>query len=36
MVEKRVPEVVDIFKEIKKQPEKLFDMIQVDIRKFIF
>ena len=28
-----VPEVVEIFKEIQQQPEKLFEMIRVDIRE---
>jgi putative transposase len=34
-VEISVPEVVDIFKEIEKQPEKLFDMIRCDIRETV-
>jgi len=28
-----VPEVVEIFKEIQEQPERLFEMIRVDIRE---
>jgi len=32
-VEISVPEVVEIFKEIQEQPEKLFDMIRVEIRE---
>ena len=32
-VEMSVPEVVEIFKEIQEQPEKLFDMIRVEIRE---
>jgi len=32
-VEVSVPEVVSLFKEIQEQPEKLFEMIRVDIRK---
>lgn len=31
-VEISVPEVVNIFKEIQEQPEKLFEMIRVDVR----
>ena len=34
-VEISVPEVVNIFKEIEKQPEKLFDMIRCDIRETV-
>ena len=34
-VEISVPEVVSIFKEIQKQPEKLYEMIRSDIRKTI-
>jgi putative transposase len=34
-VEISVPEVVDIFKEIQEQPEKLFDMIRCDIRETV-
>ena len=30
-----VPEVVSIFKEIKEQPEKLYEMIRTDIRETI-
>ncbi len=30
-----VPEAVEIFKEIKEQPEKLFDMIRVDIQETV-
>jgi putative transposase len=30
-----VPEVVDIFKEIKDQPEQLYEMIRTDIRQII-
>jgi putative transposase len=30
-----VPEVVSIFKEIKQQPEKLYEMIRTDIRETI-
>ncbi len=32
-VEISVPEVVEIFKEIQEQPERLFEMIRVDIRE---
>ena len=32
-VEIIVPEVVSIFKEIQQQPEKLYEMIRVDIKK---
>ena len=32
-VEISVPEVVSLFKEIQQQPEKLYEMIRVDIRK---
>jgi putative transposase len=32
-VEVSVPEVVSLFKEIQEQPEKLFDMIRVEIRE---
>jgi len=28
-----VPEVVEIFKEIQEQPERLFKMVRVDIRE---
>ena len=28
-----VPEVVNIFKEIKEQPEQLYEMIRADIRE---
>ncbi len=31
-VEISVPEVVEIFKEIQTQPEKLFDLIRLDVR----
>ena len=31
-VEISVPEVVEIFKEIQEQPEKIFEMIRVEIR----
>jgi putative transposase len=31
-VEMSVPEVVSLFKEIQQQPEKLFEMIRMDIR----
>ena len=31
----RVPEVIDIFKEIQEQPEKLFDMIRCDIKETV-
>ena len=34
-VEIRVAEVVSIFKEIQKQPEKVFEMIRVEIRKSV-
>jgi len=30
-----VPEVVEIFKEIQEQPEKLFEMIRFDIRETV-
>ena len=30
-----VPEAVEIFNEIKKQPEKLFEMIRFDIREAV-
>ena len=32
-VEVTVPEVVEIFKEIQAVPEKLFEMMRLDIRK---
>ena len=32
-VEISVPEVVSIFKEIQEQPERLFEMIRVDVRQ---
>jgi len=34
-VEISIPEVVDIFKEINKQPEQLYEMIRVDIRETV-
>ena len=34
-VEVSVPEVVNIFKEIQKGPEKLFEMIRVDMREAV-
>jgi putative transposase len=34
-VELSVPEVVEMFKEIQTQPEKLFEMIRVDIRETV-
>jgi putative transposase len=34
-VEMSVPEVVSIFKEIQEQPEKIFDMIRVEIRESV-
>jgi putative transposase len=34
-VEISVPEVVEIFKEIQEQPEKLFEMIRFDIRETV-
>jgi len=34
-IEISVPEVVNIFKEIQQQPEKLFEMIRVDIRQSV-
>ena len=34
-VEISVAEVVSIFKEIQKQPEKVFEMIRVEIRKSV-
>jgi len=34
-LEVRVPEVIDIFKEIQEQPEHLYDMIRTDIRETI-
>ena len=34
-VEVNVPEVVSLFKEIQKQPEKLFEMIRMDIRETV-
>lgn len=34
-VEISVPEVVNIFKEIQKQPERLFEMIRLDIRETV-
>ena len=30
-----VPEVVEIFKEIEKKPERLFEMIRVDVRESV-
>ncbi len=32
-LEVSVPEVVELFKEIQQQPEKLFDMIRCDIKE---
>ncbi len=32
-VEISVPEVVNIFKEIQEQPERIFEMIRVEIRE---
>ena len=34
-VEISVPELVETFKEIQKQPEKLFEMIRLDIRETV-
>ena len=34
-VEISVPEVVSIFKEIQQQPEKVFDMIRLDVREMV-
>ena len=34
-VEISIPEVVEIFKEIQEQPEKLFEMIRFDIRETV-
>jgi len=34
-VEVNVPEVVSLFKEIQKQPEKLFEMVRMDIRETV-
>jgi putative transposase len=34
-VEISVPEVVSVFKEIQEKPEKLFEMIRVDIRQSV-
>ena len=34
-VEISVPEVVEIFKEIEKKPERLFEMIRVDVRESV-
>ena len=31
-VEMSVPEVASLFKEIQQQPEKLFEMIRMDVR----
>lgn len=32
-VEVSVPEVVSIFKEIREQPERIFDMIRVELKE---
>jgi putative transposase len=34
-IEISVPEVVCVFKEIQTQPEKLFEMIRLDVRKVV-
>ena len=34
-VEISVPEVVDLFKEIQSRPEKVLEMIRVDIRESV-
>lgn len=34
-VEINVPEVVSLFKEIERQPEKIFEMIRMDIREAV-
>ncbi len=34
-IEVTVPEVVTIFKEIQTQPEKLFEMIRLDVRELV-
>jgi len=34
-IEVSVPEVVSIFKDIQNQPEKIFEMIRVDIRESV-
>ncbi len=34
-IEVSVPEVVTIFKEIQTQPEKLFEMIRLDVRELV-
>jgi len=30
-----VPELVEVFKEIQKQPEQIFEMIRLDIREIV-
>jgi len=34
-VEINLPEVVSLFKEIQKKPEKIFEMIRMDIREAV-
>jgi putative transposase len=34
-IEISVPDVVEIFKEIQQQPEKLFEMIRIDVRETV-
>jgi len=34
-VEISVPEVVSLFKEIQNQPEKVFEMIRLDVRDIV-
>ena len=34
-IEISVPEVVSVFKEIQAQPEKVFEMIRLDVREMV-
>ena len=34
-LEVSVPELVEVFKEIQKQPEQIFEMIRLDVREIV-
>ena len=34
-LEVSVPELVEVFKEIQKQPEQIFEMIRMDVREIV-
>ena len=34
-LEMSVPELVEVFKEIQKQPEQIFEMIRLDVREIV-